>query len=356
MAPCDIIKDKKTLLLKYSSKHKEKSIAVAASLIRAGELVAFPTETVYGLGADVFNSKALAEIFRVKNRPADNPLIVHISAISQIESLAESFPRRAELLAEYFWPGPLTLIMRRKETLSPMVSASLATVAIRMPSHPAALELIEAAKTPVAAPSANISGSVSPTDAAHVMADLSGKIAAVLDGGRCSIGLESTVLDITKERPVLLRPGSIGEKELNDVLKEEIIKSGEDCSANSPPLSPGMKYRHYATRAPLILLRGQGSGLKETMTEMCRRLQEEGRKVGILCSAENDSLFPGAIVESLGSKGEIEKAAFSLYNALRSLDSRGADIIIAESFAENGIGKALMNRLQKAAKEVIEVG
>ena len=346
---------KETLLLKYNENHKQESIARAAALIKAGELVAFPTETVYGLGADVCNEEALAEIFRVKNRPPDNPLIVHISDLSQCENLAENFPPRAALLAEHFWPGPLTLILKRSKALSPLVSASLETVAVRMPSHPAALELIEAAQTSIAAPSANISGTVSPTDGAHVMEDLQGKIAAVLDGGRCTVGLESTVLDITGEKPVLLRPGSIGAKELTDILKEKVQYAAHDLPPDIPSASPGMKYRHYSPRAHLLLFRGEGTQLKDAMTEMCRNLQEKGKKVGVLCTVEKEGLFPGAVVECLGAAGAAEEAAFSLYSALRNLDNRGAVIILAQSFSEDGIGGALMNRLEKAAKEIIHI-
>ena len=344
---------KETLFLKYSGKLKKESIEKAASLIRAGELVAFPTETVYGLGADTFNEEALAEIFRVKDRPADNPLIVHIANLSQVDLLVESFPPRALLLAEKFWPGPLTLVLSRKKTLPPMVSASLDTVAIRMPSHPAALELIESAQTPLAAPSANISGKVSPTDASHVMDDLKGKIAAVLDGGRCSVGLESTVLDISKEKPLLLRPGSIGAKELSAALKEEVQYTGRLPHPEAPAPSPGMKYRHYSPRARLILFRAGGTEVIEAMGDLSRRLQEKDEKVGVLCTPDKSALFPGAEIESLGAGGTAEEAAYSLYNALRNLDRSGVTVILAESFTEEGIGDALMNRLKKAAKEII---
>ncbi len=344
---------KETLVLNYFDKNKREVIKKAAFIIKEGGLVAFPTETVYGLGADVFNNRAIERIYLAKGRPFDNPLIVHISDLSQLELLASPIPPEINSLANKFWPGPLTIILNRKAGIPSGVSAGLSTIAVRVPYHSAALELIKEAGTPIAAPSANLSGKPSPTESAHVIEDLGGKIEAVIDGGTCTIGLESTVLDLTGQEPVLLRPGGVDLEELEEFLKRPILlTSGLDIKK---PISPGMKYRHYAPKASLLLFRGDTKKSKNVMEAYYYRLVKQGKKVGVLCTNENKHIYPDAVVEMLGRKANLQEAAVSLYSALRKLDRSQVDVILAESFTEEGIGLALMNRLQKAAQQIIEV-
>lgn len=344
---------KGTLILHYR-KGKKKEIIRAAEIIRQGGLVAFPTETVYGLGADVFNDVALARIFAVKRRPADNPLIVHIADLSRLADLAHEPPPEAIKLARKFWPGPLTLVLKKKKGISPLVSAGLPTVAIRMPDHPAALDLIRECGTPLVAPSANLSGSPSPTEAAHVMDDFAGKIEAILEGGRCPIGIESTVLDMTGEKPVLLRPGGLSREALASCLQTPVLMA--DQGEFRVPLSPGMKYRHYAPQTELILFKGSPSKIGRKMAEVCHRLVEEGQNVGVLCTAENRGYFRQGLIRVLGRQTDLQEVAASFYRALRDLDRSGVDVILGEGFREEDpLGFALMNRLQKAANQIINV-
>ena len=322
-----------------------------AAIIQRGGLVAFPTETVYGLGADVFNSAAVERIFKVKGRPLDNPFIIHLWNISQLTSLARELPSHVQILAEKFWPGPLTLVLSRRQEINPAVSAGLPTVAVRIPNHPAAFAMLEAADTPVAAPSANLSGKPSPTESSHVEEELAGEIDAILDGGRCTVGVESTVLDLTRESPVILRPGGVTREELEDCLQEKVIFPENRQSGQ--PSSPGMKYRHYAPQARMLLFKGDPAHIKENMHEHYLRFHNAGNRVGILCTRENASLFPEAVVKTLGSQSDLREAATSLYRNLRELDKNNVDIILAESFPEKGIGAALTNRLEKAADEIV---
>lgn len=344
---------KGTLILHYREGKKEE-ISRAASIIKGGGLIAFPTETVYGLGADVFNDRALERVFAVKGRPADNPLIVHISDFSQVAALAHELPAEARKLAEYFWPGPLTLVLKKKREISSLVSAGLPTVAIRMPNHPAALALIEECGSPLVAPSANLSGTPSPTEAAHVIEDLAGKIEAVLEGGSCAIGVESTVLDLTGDIPVLLRPGGLGREALASCLQTPVLTAGR--GELRVPLSPGMKYRHYAPRAELILFKGSPPKIGRKMADVCHRLADEGRSVGVLCTAENSGYFHRGQIRVLGRQADLQEVAASFYRALRDLDRSGVDVILGEGFREEEpLGLALMNRLQKAADQIIDV-
>lgn len=345
--------DKETVILAYSGENKREAVKKAAEIIKAGGLVAFPTETVYGLGADAFNKRAVEHIFTVKGRPVDNPLIVHIAAYAQVEMLTSRRPPEVGLLAEKFWPGPLTVILNRKAEVPAAVSAGLSTVAVRIPGHPAALELIREAGTPIAAPSANLSGKPSPTEGSHVTDDLSGRIEAVLDGGSCTVGLESTVLDLTGQSPVILRPGGVTAEELEACLQKPVLAAGEENAEK--PLSPGTKYRHYSPEAGLLLFRGDRGKIQNKMKEYFCRLTDGGKKVGILCTEENKHIYPGAVAEILGKQANPGDAAAALYRALRNLDRSGVDVILAESFKEEGIGTALMNRLQKAAEQIIDV-
>jgi len=323
----------------------------AAGLLRSGALVAFPTETVYGLGANIFKEEALERIFEVKGRPQDNPLIVHLPDIQAVKEVAGDLPREAQLLAERFWPGPLTLVLKKKEKVPARVSCGLPTVAVRVPSHPMARELLVEAGVPVAAPSANISGSPSPTRAEHVWKDLSGKIEAVVDGGSCEIGLESTVLDLTRSPPVLLRPGGITVEQVEECLGIKVVISGSE--KNKAPASPGVKYRHYSPEAPLYLFVGPGGTVEEKMREHLHYWLNKGYQAGIICSEENPLQYAEAVVEKLGSRRDHKQMAATLYNSLRNMEARGVEIILVEGIPEEGLGLALMNRLKKASKEII---
>lgn len=344
---------KGTLVLHYG-KGKNNEINRAAEIIRRGGLVAFPTETVYGLGADPDNDHAVERIFAVKGRPAGNPLILHIADFSQLTALVHEPPAEVAKLAETFWPGPLTLVLKKRAEVPPLVSAGLPTVAIRMPAHPAALALIAECGFPVVAPSANLSGTPSPTEAAHVIEDFAGKIDAILTGGRCPIGIESTVLDLAGEKPVLLRPGSIGREALASCLQAPVLIADGEESRTS--FYPGAKHRHYAPRAELVLFRGSSSRVGEKMASVCQRLMDEGRKVGVLCTVENRDYFRRGLIRVMGRQAALQEVAASFYHALRDLDRSGVDIILSEGLCEEDpLGLALMNRLQKAANRVVDV-
>ena len=342
-------KVKGTLLIDAKNLEKaEGGIKKAAALLRQGGLVAFPTETVYGLGASAYSGEGVEKIFRAKGRPPDNPLIVHLDRLDTLQDLAVDIPSHAWLLAARFWPGPLTLVLKKSPRVPLEVTAGLETVALRMPLHPVALALIREAGFPLAAPSANLSGRPSPTRVEHVVEDLAGKVKIILDGGPCLVGLESTVLDITGEKPLLLRPGAVTLEELQEVLGEVEIPPDLSYKDRAAP-SPGLKYRHYAPRAPMFLVEGSRDQMAEKMKEICRERRERGEKVGLLVSRENRDLFEGEVVEVLGPRNHPAEMAARLFYALRRLDSLGVDFILAETFEEKGIGLALMNRLRKAA-------
>lgn len=334
---------------------RERALDKGARLLLEGGLVAFPTETVYGLGAHTFNPQALKKIFQVKGRPPDNPLIIHVARSSELIRVAEKVPPEAYLLAEYFWPGPLTLVLQKRKDVPTEVSCGLPTVAIRIPSQPLARELLHRINAPVSAPSANLSGRPSPTRAEHVWDDLAGKIDAIIDGGDASVGLESSVLDLNSSPPVLLRPGGITREQLEECLGKKITVTEQ--SASSSPSSPGMKYRHYSPQAPLYLLVGTLEKIEQKMKELLMEIENRNITAGLLCSQENKVglYFDGVLIEKLGSREDPGYMAASLYNSLRRLDERGAGIILAEGIEERGMGLALMNRLKKAATEVIRV-
>ncbi|MCR5537890.1 MAG: threonylcarbamoyl-AMP synthase [Lachnospiraceae bacterium] len=340
----------------------------AGQIIRDGGLVAFPTETVYGLGGNAFDPEASARIYAAKGRPSDNPLIVHISDLSQLESVALEVPETARRLAETFWPGPMTLILPKRPEVPDATTGGLQTVAVRFPSHPAARALIDAAGVPIAAPSANLSGRPSPTSAEHVAEDLTGRVAMILDGGPCSIGLESTIIDCTSDEPVILRPGYIlpeqveelvGSVELDRVVTAD---SAEEAAVPEGPKAPGMKYRHYAPSAPLKLFEGEREAVVKRIIALARGSMDAGQKVGVLCSEETRGSYqvalsgglPSAAVRSFGSVSEPEQAAASLFALLREMDAEGVCVIYAETLPEEGLGASVMNRLKKAAGFDIE--
>lgn len=335
-------------------------VAQAGEILRRGGLVAFPTETVYGLGANALDSRAVARIFEVKGRPQDNPLIVHVAHRGEVAGLISGeVPERASLLIELFWPGPLTLVLPAAPHLPPQVTAGLPTVALRMPAHPVALALIEAAGVPVAAPSANLSGRPSPTTARHVLEDLGGRIEAVLDAGPAAVGLESTVLDLTGPVPMILRPGGVTREELEEVLGEVLLAPGAAGESFGPvrPRSPGMKYRHYAPKATLLLVEGEPRRVVSRIEEQASAYLSRGMKVGILTFEETASLYhlpqDRVHVVVAGSRKDPRAVASCLFSVLRRFDGLGVDVILAEGIEPRGMGLAVMNRLRRAAGENI---
>ncbi|MBM7582428.1 L-threonylcarbamoyladenylate synthase [Caldicoprobacter guelmensis] len=322
----------------------------AAKLIQAGELVAFPTETVYGLGANALNSGAVRKIFEAKGRPGDNPLIVHISKLQDVDRLVRELPLIATVLMERFWPGPLTLILKKSSVVPDIVTAGLDTVAIRMPRHPVALKFIEYSGVPIAAPSANRSGHTSPTTAQHVLDDLDGRIPLILDGGKCEVGLESTVLDLTADVPTILRPGGVTYEMLTQLLGEVEIDSGA-----LKPLegrlakSPGMKYVHYAPRAQVVVVRGQIDEMIKKINELTQEYMEQGVTVGILATCETKDHYKEGKVLVLGSRTQPAIMASNLFSALRQFDDMGVNIVLAEWIEPKDEGLAIMNRMLRAA-------
>ncbi|PGE35262.1 L-threonylcarbamoyladenylate synthase [Bacillus wiedmannii] len=316
----------------------------AAKLLRENEAIAFPTETVYGLGANAMNDEAIAKIFEAKGRPSDNPLIVHIGTKSQLDGIVKEIPPVAEKLMEHFWPGPLTIILPRKEGISEKVTAGLNTVGVRMPDHPVALALIEEANVPVAAPSANRSGRPSPTLASHVYEDLNEKIAGIVDGGATGVGVESTVIDCTSEVPTILRPGGITKEQLEAVIGTVSLDPALKDEKEKPK-SPGMKYTHYAPKAPLSIVEGS----REFIQLIVDKKKEEGFKVGVLTTEEYQHGYSADVVLSCGVRSDLASVATKLYDVLRTFDASEVDVIFSESFPNEGIGNAIMNRLTKAA-------
>lgn len=339
----------------------ETSLVEAASILREGGLVAFPTETVYGLGANALCEQAVARIFEAKGRPGDNPLIVHIASMQELSSVVRSVPPSALLVAQAFWPGPLTVILPKQERIPRAVTAGLDTVAVRMPSHPVASALIRAAGIPIAAPSANASGRPSPTLASHVWHDLAGRIDMLIDGGPAGIGLESTVLDLASDTPMVLRPGGVSVEQLRALLPDvrtlgEYGGSESDGSEGSAR-SPGLKHRHYSPRAPLWLFIGDVHAQASRIAEEAGVAREKGQRVGLLVSEDcarllahlTPDLHDSTTTEITGLRDDLSAIASSLFQSMRDLDAAGVDLILAESYPTIGIGLAIMNRLVRAA-------
>lgn len=334
----------------------------AAACLEQGGLVAFPTETVYGLGADALNETAAKRIYEAKGRPSDNPLIVHIARVEDMEKLAY-VNERARMLAQAFWPGPLTIVLPKKDIVPFGTTGGLDTVAIRMPSHPAALELIRQSGVYVAAPSANTSGRPSPTKAFHVVEDMKGKIEYIIDGGAVGIGIESTIVDVTGEKPMILRPGFISKRMLEDMIGEVAIDPAlEKPVEGLRPKAPGMKYTHYAPRGEMTLVESvedrtkQEEGWKDNtvicaIQKLAKEKRKEGFKVGIMAPGETVSCYDGYAdaVVCVGDRRSQQTVAAGLYAALREFDAAGVDFIYAESFRGGELSDAIMNRLLKAA-------
>ncbi|MEG6617449.1 L-threonylcarbamoyladenylate synthase [Peptococcaceae bacterium 1198_IL3148] len=331
--------------------HDNPAIKEAGQVLRQGGLVAFPTETVYGLGANALNGPAVEGIFKAKGRPADNPLIVHIATTTAVAQVANVNNPQAEKLMQAFWPGPLTLVLPKTNVLPDEVTAGLDTVGVRMPNHPVALALIEAAGVPIAAPSANLSGSPSPTTAQHVLDDLTGRIAGVLDGGPANLGVESTVLDVTTQVPTILRPGGVTAEQIKAVCGAVCYDPALDQQPNQniTPRSPGVKYKHYSPQAPTVLLEGRQDLILQRLLELFKQYRAQGKQVGILTGAENADKFPGATVLSYGKGRDPAAAAAALYASLRQFDQLGVDVILAEGIPDTGLGRAVMDRLRRAA-------
>ena len=335
---------------KGQQKKIDDKIAAAAKLLREGSLVAIPTETVYGLGANGLDGDAVRRIFEAKGRPNDNPLILHVTGPQWLPRYCSEVPPLAYVLARKFWPGPLTMILKRKSVVPDETTAGLDTVAMRCPNHPVTLAIIREAGVPIAAPSANVSGRPSTTTAAHVIEDLSGRIEMILDGGQAVIGLESTIVDMSVEPPVILRPGAITKDMMEAVIGPvEIDKAIIAPNSGVKPKAPGMKYRHYAPRADLTIVEGPSDKVVETMNRLAAEAEESGKKVGMIATDETKSRYPHGIVMSLGARSNEEEIAQHLFEVLRKFDDTDVDCIFSESFEDAAIGAAIMNRLLKAA-------
>lgn len=330
---------------------QDQELLEAAQIIRDGGLVAFPTETVYGLGANALDEKAAKKIYEAKGRPSDNPLIAHISCYEELEPLVTGIPQAGGKLARRYWPGPLTMVFPKSPAVPYGTTGGLDTVAVRMPSDPVASRLIALAGVPVAAPSANLSGRPSPTTARHVWQDMNGRINMILDGGPVGIGLESTIVDVSGPVPVLLRPGGI----TLEMLRDTVGKVEVDPAIQGPPAeglrpkAPGMKYRHYAPRGELTLVEGESRAVVSAIRRLVEEGLAEGRKVAVICTEETRDQYSGGILRCVGTRTRQETIAHNLFAVLRELDDLGAEIIYSESFSQDHLGRAVMNRLMKAA-------
>lgn len=327
-------------------------IEQAAGLLRQGELVAFPTETVYGLGADAFQPTALKRIFTAKGRPFSDPLIVHIAAYETLAELTSFVPPAARQLAAFFWPGPLTFILPCGPRVPRIITAGMETVAVRMPAHPVARALIQALASPIAAPSANRFMHVSPTTAAHVLADLNGRVPLILDGGPCDVGVESTILDLSGDVPTVLRPGGVGLEALRSVLPEVYLAArqafqGEELSQKAP----GQLLTHYAPTIPLLLFEGSEENMRAAMLHELQRRIDLGERVGVLVANDDLTLFQasGALVYALGDAAHPAQVAASLFASLRKLEEANVQVILCRSFTAHDLGLAVRDRLTRAA-------
>lgn len=330
----------------------------AAERIREGQIVAFPTETVYGLGGSGLKEDAVRRIYKAKGRPSDNPLILHVCDIKMAETLAQEIPDCARRAMEYFWPGPLTVILPKKDIVPLCVTGGLNSVAIRMPDHAVALQLIQEAGVPIAAPSANTSGRPSPTKACHVMEDLDGKIPMVLDGGAVKVGVESTIVDFTGEAPVILRPGKITREELEEILGCHVLmNTSYKGQENGVPKAPGMKYKHYAPKAHLVLVLGQDQeAVIQKINALAWKQKSQGMRIGIIGTEETIEKYQADEVLSVGERRNMDTVTANLYDVLRTFDHKNVDIIYSEGFEGEPLEEAVMNRLVKAAgHEIIRI-
>lgn len=341
----------KMVKIQDTAEIRDEELAEAAQILRDGGLVAFPTETVYGLGANALNEEAAKKIYAAKGRPSDNPLIAHISCIEELEPLVKEIPEAGRKLAEAYWPGPLTMIFPKSSIVPYGTTGGLETVAVRMPSDPVANRLIRLAKVPVAAPSANTSGRPSPTTAQHVWQDMNGRIEMILDGGPVGIGVESTIVDVSSEVPTLLRPGAV----TMEMLEQTVGHVEIDPAIQGPPTAdfhpkaPGMKYRHYAPHAQMTLVEGEAEAVANKINELVKEGLEQNLRVGVICTDESRSSYPDGLVRSVGERAKEETIAHNLFAVLREFDDLEVDVIYSESFSKDHLGQAIMNRLTKAA-------
>ena len=340
-----------TKWIEIDEKNIDKQVMEAAGqIIKEGGLVAFPTETVYGLGGDALNKESAKRIYAAKGRPSDNPLIVHICKWEDLEKITKKIPASAKALADAFWPGPLTMIFEKNDLVPDETTGGLSTVAVRYPDHKTALAFIEAAGGFVAAPSANVSGRPSPTEGKYVYEDMNGRIEMILDGGLVGIGLESTIVDLTEEIPVILRPGYITEEMLLKVLGE--VKTDPtilNVSADMAPKAPGMKYRHYAPKGELTIVSGEMDKVIETINAQVKQAMEKGLKTGVIGTDETVCQYYADSKKSVGKRLDEASIARRLYQILREFDDEKVEVLYSEAFDETGVGQAIMNRLLKAA-------
>ncbi len=336
---------------KISREHiDEDLLREAGEIIRRGGLVAFPTETVYGLGGDALNPESSRKIYSAKGRPSDNPLIVHIADLQDLDKIVSHIPKAAEALAKHFWPGPLTMIFSKNEAVPYETTGGLDTVAVRFPSDKTAQILIKAAGGFVAAPSANASGRPSPTSGKHVFEDLQGRIEMILDSGSCEIGLESTIVDMTEDIPVILRPGYVTEEMLEEVLcRVEVDRTILSNLSGAAPKAPGMKYRHYAPKGELVIVSGESRRVTAYVNDRIKEGAAVGKKVGIIVTDETIDSYEACLKKSVGKREDEAAVARRLYEILREFDEEGAEAIYSEAFDYGGMGHAIMNRLLKAA-------
>lgn len=340
-----------TKIIQMSEEQIDKQkLEEAGAIIKAGGLVAFPTETVYGLGGDALNPASSKKIYAAKGRPSDNPLIVHIADMEALPPIVAEIPEQAKRLAEVFWPGPLTMIFRKADLVPHETTGGLDTVAVRMPVHKVAREFIRAAGGYVAAPSANLSGRPSPTVAKYVAEDMDGRIEMIIDGGDVEIGLESTIVDMTVEEPMILRPGYITKEMLEEVL--ETVE--EDCTlmradSGQAPKAPGMKYRHYAPKGDLTIVAGEALKVIDYINEQTTQAAAGGKKVGVIGTDATIGQYHAQVCKSAGNREQDSTIAKELYRILREFDDEKVEVIYSESFSTQGLGQAIMNRLLKAA-------
>lgn len=354
-----------TIILKTNPLNPDlEVIKQAARILLEGGIVAFPTETVYGLGAVVFDEKAIDKVFWAKKRPPDNPLIIHISRISMLDEVATGIPEEAHKLMRVFWPGPLTLILRKHPRVPRTATGGLDTVAVRMPAHPVAISLIDEVGAPLAAPSANIAGKPSPTTAEHVIRDLHGRIDAVIDAGETIYGVESTIINVLSKPPVLMRPGAYPVEYIEKILGEkiDIPDFARGFTEADAALAPGVKYRHYSPDTPLILVESSTSDLSrltDTVKELLVKYAENGNKVCVVASKETFGEYTFELMKihvlNIGSRNNLFEVARNLFKVLRSIDELSCDVAIIEGVEEKGLGLTIMNRLRKAAKLKIRV-
>ncbi len=348
-----------TELIKIDEKNIDQAaIDRAGEIIRRGGLVAFPTETVYGLGGDALNAASSKKIYAAKGRPSDNPLIVHIADLEMLDDIVREVPEAVRKLADAFWPGPLTMIFQKSERVPLETTGGLQTVAVRFPSHPTAQAFIRASGGYVAAPSANRSGRPSPTLAQYCMEDLDGRVEMILDGGQVGIGLESTIIDLTEGKPIILRPGYITREMLAQVLGEvDTDQTILRADSGQAPKAPGMKYRHYAPKGDLAIVEGDREAVVACINSRSAAAMEAGKKTGVICTDETKALYHADSVKSAGSREDEEGIARELFRILREFDDEGMEVMFSEAFPEGGVGQAIMNRLMKAAgHHIIKAG